>query len=203
MDVEKMCVKNMPCGKAAGALDNAERAWHDKRTKAKWAGREEERDMLEPKDFEQISGIIEKTFHPIEYRLKCVEEELGGVRKELDGVKGEVNGVKQELNDVRSEVGGVNQELNDVRSEVGGVNQELNDIKRSVAGVEKIVKDVQLTLENETNRNIQIIAEGHLDLSRKLDEAVKIDNEKEILKLRVNRLESELEKTKSRLSEIA
>ena len=159
--------------------------------------------MLEPKDFEQISGIIEKTFHPIEYRLKCVEEELGGVRKELDGVKGEVNGVKQELNDVRSEVGGVNQELNDVRSEVGGINQELNDIKRSVAGVEKIVKDVQLTLENETNRNIQIIAEGHLDLSRKLDEAVKIDNEKEILKLRVNRIESELEKTKSRLSEIA
>ena len=166
-------------------------------------GERRKRDMLEPKDFEQISGIIEKTFHPIEYRLKCVEEELGGVRKELDGVKGEVNGVKQELNDVRSEVGGVNQELNDVRSEVGGVNQELNDIKRSVAGVEKIVKDVQLTLENETNRNIQIIAEGHLDLSRKLDEAVKIDNEKEILKLRVNRLESELEKTKSRLSEIA
>ncbi len=152
-------------------------------------GERRKRDMLEPKDFEQISGIIEKTFHPIEYRLKCVEEELGGVRKELDGVKGEVNGVKQELNDVRSEV--------------GGVNQELNDIKRSVAGVEKIVKDVQLTLENETNRNIQIIAEGHLDLSRKLDEAVKIDNEKEILKLRVNRLESELEKTKSRLSEIA
>lgn len=152
-------------------------------------GERRKRDMLEPKDFEQISGIIEKTFHPIEYRLKCVEEELGGVRKELDGVKGEVNGVKQELNDVRSEV--------------GGVNQELSDIKRSVAGVEKIVKDVQLTLENETNRNIQIIAEGHLDLSRKLDEAVKIDNEKEILKLRVNRLESELEKTKSRLSEIA
>lgn len=157
--------------------------------KQKGQGERRKRDMLEPKDFEQISGIIEKTFHPIEYRLKCVEEELGGVRKELDGVKGEVNGVKQELNDVRSEV--------------GGVNQELNDIKRSVAGVEKIVKDVQLTLENETNRNIQIIAEGHLDLSRKLDEAVKIDNEKEILKLRVNRLESELEKTKSRLSEIS
>ncbi len=158
--------------------------------------------MLEPKDFEQISGIIEKTFHPIEYRLKCVEEELGGVRKEVDGVRGEVNGVKQELNDVKSEVNGVKQELNDVKGEVNGVKQELNDVKGEVNG-EKMVKDVQLTLENETNRNIQIIAEGHLDLSRKLDEAVKIDNEKEILMLRVNRLESELEKTKSRLSEIA
>ena len=111
--------------------------------------------------------------------------------------------MKQELNDVKGEVNGVKQELNDVKGEVNGVKQELNDIKRKAVNVEKMVKDVQLTLENETNRNIQIIAEGHLDLSRKLDEAVKIDNEKEILMLRVNRLESELEKTKSRLSEIA
>ena len=28
------------------------------------------------------------------------------------------------------------------------------------------VTDIQLTLENETNKNIKIIAEGHLDLSR-------------------------------------
>lgn len=35
MDVEKMCVKDMRCGKAAGPLDNAERAWHVKGIKAK------------------------------------------------------------------------------------------------------------------------------------------------------------------------
>lgn len=30
------------------------------------------------------------------------------------------------------------------------------------------VTDIQLTLENETNKNIKIIAEDHLELSRKL-----------------------------------
>ena len=49
-------------------------------------GERRKRDMLEPKDFEQISGIIEKTFHPIEYRLKCVGGEPGCLRKALDGV---------------------------------------------------------------------------------------------------------------------
>lgn len=39
-------------------------------------------------------------------------------------------------------------------------------------------EDIQLTLENETNRNIKFIAEGHLDLSRKLDDALKVENEK-------------------------
>ncbi len=65
------------------------------------------------------------------------------------------------------------------------------------------ITDIQLTLENETNRNIRIIAEGHLDLSRKLDEALKAESEKEILLLRVNRLENELRRVKERIEQIA
>lgn len=65
------------------------------------------------------------------------------------------------------------------------------------------ITDIQLTLENETNRNIQIIAGGHLDLSRKLDEALKVENEKEMLLVRVNKLENELRRVKERIAEIA
>ena len=69
--------------------------------------------------------------------------------------------------------------------------------------VEKKVTEVQVTLENETNKGIQIGAGGHLDLSRKLDEALAIENEKEMLKLRINRLESEVKKINAKLEEIA
>lgn len=54
-------------------------------------------------------------------------------------------------------------------------------------------------MENETNRNIRIIAEGHLDLSRKLDNALKVENEKELLLIRVNSLENEVRKIKQQL----
>ena len=69
--------------------------------------------------------------------------------------------------------------------------------------VEKKVTEVQVTLENETNKGIQIVAGGHLDLSRKLDEALAIENEKEMLKLRINRLESKVKKINAKLEEIA
>ena len=65
------------------------------------------------------------------------------------------------------------------------------------------ITDIQLTIENETNRNIRIIAEGHLDLSRKLDEALRLESEKEILMLRVNRLENELRRVKEWIEQIA
>lgn len=72
-----------------------------------------------------------------------------------------------------------------------------------LAPIKTNIKDIQLTLENETNRNIALIAEGHLDLSRKLDDALKVENEKEMLLIRVNRLENEIRQIKEKINVIA
>ncbi len=82
-------------------------------------------------------------------------------------------------------------------------NDDLKAIESMLEPIKRDIRSIQLTLENETNRNIKIIAEGHLDLSRKLDEALKIDNEKEMLLIRVNHLENELRKVKERIESIA
>ena len=81
--------------------------------------------------------------------------------------------------------------------------EDLKAIETMLEPIKRYIKSIQLTLENETNRNIKIIAEGHLDLSRKLDEALRIDNEKEMLLIRVNTLENELRKIKDRIEHIA
>lgn len=74
--------------------------------------------------------------------------------------------------------------------------KEVTEIKTKVTGIE-------LHLENVTDKNIQTVAEGHLDLSRKLDNALKVENEKELLVIRVRILEDELRKVKERLEQIA
>lgn len=83
------------------------------------------------------------------------------------------------------------------------MTEETKMILEEIKKLNDKVTDIQLTLENETNKNIKIIAEGHLDLSRKLDEALKVDSEKEMLMIRVNRLENELRRLKARVEEIA
>ena len=83
------------------------------------------------------------------------------------------------------------------------IENDIKSITDKLQSLERKVTSIELTLENETNRNISIIAEGHLDLNRKLDEALKIENEREMLLLRVNNLENELRKVKERLEQIA
>lgn len=82
-------------------------------------------------------------------------------------------------------------------------NEDLKAIESMLEPIKRDIRSIQLTLENETNRNIKLIAEGHLDLSRKLSEALKVDNEKEMLLIRVNTLENELRRIKERIESIA
>lgn len=79
---------------------------------------------------------------------------------------------------------------------------KVSSVDDRLQNVENNVTDIKLTLENETNVNIRRIAEGHLDLSRKLDDALKVENEKEMLIIRVNILENELRQVKEKLNMI-
>lgn len=76
---------------------------------------------------------------------------------------------------------------------------DMQDMKTDIRDLKSRVSSIEMTLENETNRNIRIIAEGHADLSRKLDEALKVESEKELLLVRTNIMENDIWKIKDKL----
>ena len=95
------------------------------------------------------------------------------------------------------------EKLDLILSETQSMKTDVQDLKQRTANIEASVTDIKLTLENEIRVNIQRVAEGHLDLSRNLHEALKIDNEKEMIANRVSVLENELRRIKERIEHIA
>ena len=79
------------------------------------------------------------------------------------------------------------------------IYEELQEVKKELAEAKAEVREIRLTLENETNKKIDIIADGHLDLSRNLHDALRVNTEKEMLSLRVNSLENEVRRLKERM----
>lgn len=96
-----------------------------------------------------------------------------------DTMDGKLESIKQEISDTM-----------DGKFEL--IKQEISDVKQEV-------RDIKLTLENETNVGIKIIGEGHAILNRRLDEALKVTSEQEVLLLRVAHLENELRRIKEQL----
>ncbi len=89
--------------------------------------------------------------------------------------------------------------MNSIETRMDHFEAKMNRFETDLQEVQKHVINTDLIIENEIHVNIQRIAEGHLDLSRNLHEALKIDNEKEMLAIRVGVLETELRKVKAKL----
>lgn len=109
-------------------------------------------------------------------------EKLDLILSEMHGMKSEMEGMKSEMQNMKSDMQGMKGDLREVRQKV---------------------TNIEITLENEIRVNIRRVAEGHLDLSRNLHEAMRIDSEKEMLAIRVNVLETELRRIKERLDRMA
>lgn len=76
-----------------------------------------------------------------------------------------------------------NEKLDLILSEMQSFNQRFDEpehrfdkLEQRTDTLKNEIKKINLTLENVTNRNILIVAEGHLDLSRKLDECISLSS---------------------------
>ena len=76
---------------------------------------------------------------------------------------------------------------------------KIANMESKIENMESDITSIKLTIENEIRVNIQRVAEGHLDLSRNLHEAMKPSNEVEMLAIKVNFLESEIRELKRKI----
>ena len=79
-----------------------------------------------------------------------------------------------------------------ILDELEKMNSKMEDMSRDITGI-------KVTLENEVRTGINIIGEGHLDLNRKLDQALENKEERELMKLRILSLENEIRRIKEKL----
>lgn len=92
------------------------------------------------------------------------------------------------------------EKLDIIIAEMQKLNQRMTTIETEVKDIKTDVKVTKLIMENELRVNIQRVAEGHLDLSRNLHEAMKPSNEIEMLAIKVRMLESEVMELKRKLA---
>ena len=122
-----------------------------------------------------------------------MEEKLNLILSKLGSLETDMQGMKADMTDMKADMQGMKADMTDMKADMQGMK---DDIKRLDAKVAKI----ELTLENEIRVNIQRIAEGHLDLSRILHDAMTPNAEVEMLAIKVRKLESEVRDIKFRLA---
>ena len=68
-------------------------------------------------------------------------------------------------------------ELQEVKQRMEKLDSGLQETNQRMENIESQVTKTELIIENEIRVNIQRVAEGHLDLSRKLNECIRLSND--------------------------
>lgn len=75
------------------------------------------------------------------------------------------------------------------------IYSDMQELKQRVTGIE-------VTLENETNKNIKLLAENHGNLIDKLNQAIRVSDKTAIYEIQVNILTGKVEKLEKEIADL-
>ena len=154
-----------------------------------------------------LSQLLDQKFEPVYTRLDLLESDVRELKSGMSEIKQRVASVEQKVTELDQRVAGVEQKVTKLEQKftvldekVTVLDQKFTVLDQKFTVLDEKVTGLELVIENETNVNIRRIAEGHCDLVRNLREARKVDDEKELLAIRVTVLESDMSKVKHQLA---
>ena len=105
-----------------------------------------------------------------------------------------------DMTDMKADMQGIKDDMQGMKTDMQDMKDDMQGMKDDIQRLDAKVTKIDLTLENEIRVNIQRVAEGHLDLSRILHDAIIPNAEVEMLAIKVRELESEVRNIKFQLA---
>ncbi len=122
------------------------------------------------------------------------------LKDDMLGMKGDIQVLKDDMLGMKGDIQNLKDDMLDMKDDMLGLKDDMLGMKDDIQRLNDKVTKMDLTLENEIRVNIQRVAEGHLDLSRILHDAMKPNSEVEMLAIKVRQLESEVQDIKLKLA---
>ena len=124
--------------------------------------------------------------------LKNILAQLEQMNSKMEQVGSKMEQMDSKIQQMDSRMEQMDSRMQKMDSRMDRIESRMDHMDSKVGQIAEKTDSIQLRLENEVIRDIKIIAEGHIDLSRKLDEALKGKEERELILIRLNHLEYEV-----------
>lgn len=117
-------------------------------------------------------------------KLDQILEKVNLLDTKVDTLDTKVTFLDEKVDSLDKRTANLEADMKDVKQKTTVLEADMKDVKQKTTVLEADIKDVKQTvtytnliIENELRVNIKRVAEGHLDLSRRLDEYIKLSHE--------------------------
>ena len=93
-------------------------------------------------------------------------------------------------------------ETKSLQDDMSTAKDEIETLYMDTTIIKEKVTRIELTLENETNHNIQLLAENHISIVDKLNDAIRVQDKSSLYEVQISGLKLKLEKLENEIKEI-
>ena len=165
-------------------------------------GLQKGKEMSRIADNEKLDLIL-STITELKTDVSELKTDITELKSDFTVLKADFTELKTDVTELKADVTELKSDVTELKSNVSVLNGKVYDLDLSLCNLQTDVKTLsrdvtllKMTLENETNRNIQIVAEGHLDLYRKMVQATSTAQNAESLiemhSIRLNRHDNQI-----------
>ncbi len=125
-------------------------------------------------------------------QLTLLRTDVGELKTDVGELRTDVGGLRTDVGELRTDVGELRTDVGELKTDVAKLKERIGDLEKQVDCMEKRTESVEVVIKEIIEPQISIIAEGHLDLERKLVMATSYATEIENLKIRMKAYEMAL-----------
>ena len=121
-------------------------------------------------------------------------------RELLEALYNDMQTMKGDMQTMKDDIQNMKDDIQTMKDDIQAMKEDIRVLQQKTAKIE-------LSLENETNHNIQLLAENHMQLVDKLNQAIRVQDKSLLyevqvsgLKLRIDSLEREIAEIKSQIA---
>lgn len=94
------------------------------------------------------------------------------------------------------------QDMQGMKADMQEMKSDMQEMKSNILELKQRVTNLELKLENVTNHNIQLLAENHMNLVDKLNQAIRVSDKTILYEVQVSGLQTRIEKLEQQIEEI-
>lgn len=154
---------------------------------------------LTTEDLQAISALIQPLIQPLNDSIFLMQKDLTEVKDDVSVMKNDIFSLKTDVADLKTDVArlktdvaGLKSEMIELKNRIGCLEDRMLILEKRMDKMESLLHKINLHLETETDPGVQLIAESHIDLTRKLNEAIPATDKNLAYEVKVNYLIGEV-----------
>lgn len=123
-------------------------------------------------------------------------------QEDLQAIANLLTPMRNDITDMKNDITSMKKDIRNIKEDICNMKEDIRNLDQRLTVVENQITEMKLSLENETNHNIQLIAENHMNLVDKLNQAIHVSDKTLLYEVQVSTLKSKVEHLEKEIAEI-